>query len=84
MDEDDVEEHVDSNKHLGDADGVSQTVAGASMNTEKSLPNPTELFSRASTQPDENMKNLVMSWYWAGYYSGFYEGQKASRSNPAS
>ncbi|MCJ1315269.1 hypothetical protein MMC15_000585 [Xylographa vitiligo] len=24
----------------------------------------------------EAQKNLMMSWYWAGYYTGFYEGQK--------
>ncbi|MCJ1283410.1 hypothetical protein MMC26_002738 [Xylographa opegraphella] len=29
----------------------------------------------ASTQ-EEAQKNLMMSWYWAGYYTGFYEGQK--------
>jgi len=29
----------------------------------------------ASTQ-DEGLKNLMMSWYWAGYYSGYYEGQR--------
>ncbi|MCJ1290486.1 hypothetical protein MMC34_002024 [Xylographa carneopallida] len=29
----------------------------------------------ASTQ-DEAQKNLMMSWYWAGYYTGFHEGQK--------
>ncbi|MCJ1377641.1 hypothetical protein MMC17_000737 [Xylographa soralifera] len=31
----------------------------------------------ASTQ-EEAQKNLMMSWYWAGYYTGFYEGQKAA------
>lgn len=25
---------------------------------------------------DESMKNLMMSWYYAGYYTGIYEGQK--------
>lgn len=25
---------------------------------------------------DENMKNLLMSWYYAGYYTGLYEGQQ--------
>ncbi|MCJ1358652.1 MAG: hypothetical protein MMC33_008652 [Icmadophila ericetorum] len=28
----------------------------------------------ASTQ-DEALKHLMMSWYWAGYYTGLYEGQ---------
>ena len=26
---------------------------------------------------DEALKNLMMSWYYAGYYTGFYEGQKS-------
>ncbi|KAJ5438495.1 uncharacterized protein N7458_009493 [Penicillium daleae] len=25
---------------------------------------------------DENLKNLMMSWYFAGYYTGLYEGQR--------
>ncbi|KAF2204768.1 hypothetical protein GQ43DRAFT_468801 [Delitschia confertaspora ATCC 74209] len=25
---------------------------------------------------DENLKNMMMSWYYAGYYTGLYEGQQ--------
>lgn len=25
---------------------------------------------------DEGLKNLMMSWYYAGYYTGLYEGQQ--------
>lgn len=25
---------------------------------------------------DEGLKKLLMSWYYAGYYTGLYEGQK--------
>jgi hypothetical protein len=25
---------------------------------------------------DDNLKNLLMSWYYAGYYTGLYEGQQ--------
>ena len=25
---------------------------------------------------DENLKNLMMSWYYAGYYTGLYEGKQ--------
>lgn len=25
---------------------------------------------------DEGVKNLLMSWYYAGYYTGLYEGEK--------
>ena len=27
------------------------------------------------TAQDEGMKNLMMSWYYAGYYTGYQEGQ---------
>ncbi|KAL2051586.1 hypothetical protein ABVK25_008248 [Lepraria finkii] len=30
---------------------------------------------------DEALKNLMMSWYYAGYYTGFYEGQQKAQSN---
>ena len=25
---------------------------------------------------DEGLKNMLMSWYYAGYYTGLYEGEK--------
>ncbi|KAI0181354.1 hypothetical protein GGR52DRAFT_31747 [Hypoxylon sp. FL1284] len=29
-----------------------------------------------SSVQDEGLKRLLMSWYYAGYYTGLYEGQK--------
>lgn len=29
---------------------------------------------------DEGLKNLLMSWYYAGYYTGLYEGQQQERT----
>ncbi|KAL9577781.1 MAG: hypothetical protein Q9212_006148 [Teloschistes hypoglaucus] len=29
---------------------------------------------------DQNLKNVMMSWYYAGYYTGLYEGQKNSNA----
>lgn len=29
---------------------------------------------------DEGVKNLMMSWYWAGYYTGFHEGQNSAKN----
>ncbi|KAI1107343.1 hypothetical protein F4804DRAFT_196778 [Jackrogersella minutella] len=29
---------------------------------------------------DEGLKRLLMSWYYAGYYTGLYEGQQSERS----
>ncbi|KAG8631936.1 hypothetical protein KVT40_001076 [Elsinoe batatas] len=34
----------------------------------------------ASVQ-DENIRNLMMSWYYAGYYTGFFEGQQKAHSD---
>lgn len=31
---------------------------------------------------DETLKNLMMSWYYAGYYTGLYEGQQQVQSTP--
>lgn len=30
---------------------------------------------------DESLKNLMMSWYYAGYYTGMYEGQQQQSTN---
>ncbi|KAI9038488.1 uncharacterized protein KD926_010700 [Aspergillus affinis] len=30
---------------------------------------------------DEGLKNLMMSWYFAGYYTGLYEGQQRANQN---
>lgn len=29
-----------------------------------------------STAQNEDLKNIMMSWYYAGYYTGLYEGQQ--------
>ncbi|OJJ44781.1 hypothetical protein ASPZODRAFT_144729 [Penicilliopsis zonata CBS 506.65] len=33
---------------------------------------------------DEGLKNLMMAWYFAGYYTGLYEGQQKAKQNPGS
>ncbi|MCJ1239244.1 hypothetical protein MMC14_007238 [Varicellaria rhodocarpa] len=30
---------------------------------------------------DEALKNLMMSWYWAGYYTGHFEGQEQAKND---
>ncbi|KAF3388751.1 Survival motor neuron-like protein 1 [Penicillium rolfsii] len=37
------------------------------------MPMPDAVLSQAQ---DENLKNLMMSWYFAGYYTGLYEGRQ--------
>ncbi|OQE36173.1 hypothetical protein PENCOP_c012G01333 [Penicillium coprophilum] len=33
---------------------------------------------------DESLKNLMMSWYYAGYYTGLHEGQQQASSEKRS
>ncbi|RHZ48542.1 uncharacterized protein CDV56_102253 [Aspergillus thermomutatus] len=33
---------------------------------------------------DEGLKNLMMAWYFAGYYTGLYEGQQRASQNNSS
>lgn len=33
---------------------------------------------------DESLKKLLMSWYYAGYYTGYHEAQRDQSSNPPS
>lgn len=33
-------------------------------------------FTNTHTVQDQNVQNLMMSWYYAGYYTGLYEGQQ--------
>ncbi|MCJ1473075.1 hypothetical protein MMC13_001725 [Lambiella insularis] len=49
-----------------------ETQASGTLQDASAIPQGT---ISASTQ-DEALKSLMMSWYWAGYYTGFYEGQK--------
>ncbi|MCJ1466322.1 hypothetical protein MMC07_004941 [Pseudocyphellaria aurata] len=37
-----------------------------------------------SSVKDEALKNLMMSWYYAGYYTGLYEGQQQQSMNTIS
>ncbi|KAJ4378256.1 hypothetical protein N0V86_005956 [Didymella sp. IMI 355093] len=35
-----------------------------------------------STVQDENLKNIMMSWYYAGYYTGLHAGQQLPKDAP--
>jgi len=35
----------------------------------------------AASTGDEPLRNLMMSWYWAGYYTGFYQGQNLKQND---
>ncbi|KUJ12027.1 uncharacterized protein LY89DRAFT_219529 [Mollisia scopiformis] len=56
---------------------------------EESLSVPEQASSRSPALPqhligqvhDEGLKNLLMSWYYAGYYTGLYEGRQESKTS---
>ncbi|KAI6202823.1 hypothetical protein M3Y94_00484700 [Aphelenchoides besseyi] len=52
--------------------------------TPKLVPPPPEIFSKFSTTTDEkkSLTNMLMSWYMAGYQTGYHEGLTARRQNP--
>ncbi|OGM39308.1 hypothetical protein ABOM_012013 [Aspergillus bombycis] len=54
-------------------DPVGSNVMGAAM--------PQTVLSQVQ---DEGLKNLMMSWYFAGYYTGLYEGQQRANQNKSS
>ena len=35
-----------------------------------------EIVANINAATDEALKNLMISWYYAGYYTGLYEGQQ--------
>ncbi|KAE8160638.1 hypothetical protein BDV40DRAFT_302109 [Aspergillus tamarii] len=47
-------------------------------NTAGPSPMPQSVLSQVQ---DEGLKNLMMSWYFAGYYTGLYEGQQRANQN---
>ncbi|CAP98991.1 Pc22g17030 [Penicillium rubens Wisconsin 54-1255] len=55
----------------------SQPVADASsVVSTPAMPMPHPIMANVQ---DESLKNLMMSWYYAGYYTGLHEGQQTSR-----
>ncbi|KAL2149594.1 hypothetical protein VTH82DRAFT_8246 [Thermothelomyces myriococcoides] len=59
----DVHDSVNANKKQGDV----QRAGGPP------LPGPQTVLG---TVQDDELKNLLMSWYYAGYYTGLYEGRQ--------
>ncbi|MCJ1298919.1 hypothetical protein MMC08_001710 [Hypocenomyce scalaris] len=51
---------------------------GGSLQREPIMPNA--LLGKVQ---DEALKNLMMSWYYAGYYTGLYEGQQHAAQTSA-
>ncbi|TGO69709.1 hypothetical protein BELL_0760g00040 [Botrytis elliptica] len=84
--EEPMEENVVMQSEFEQIDDNTQTANEPKVG-DKSAPKATKFGSSSSKAPmlppqligqvhDENLKNLLMSWYYAGYYTGLYEGQQ--------
>ncbi|PKY01896.1 hypothetical protein P168DRAFT_306144 [Aspergillus campestris IBT 28561] len=70
----------------GPAAASNPPPAGGNQQQQQSAPTATAATAPATATPmphpllsqvqDEGLKNLMMSWYYAGYYTGLYEGQQ--------
>ncbi|KGO36451.1 Survival motor neuron [Penicillium expansum] len=60
----------------------SQPVADASSAVSTpAMPMPHPIMANVQ---DESLKNLMMSWYYAGYYTGLHEGQQQASRDQSS
>ena len=44
-------------------------------------PSVCENLTNTCSVKDEALKSLMMSWYYAGYYTGLYDGQQKMQNN---
>ncbi|KAG6004808.1 hypothetical protein E4U21_000764 [Claviceps maximensis] len=65
----------DAQSHQIDSAELETAAAGASV-----APPPQALLGSIR---DEGLKKLLMSWYYAGYYTGLYEGQQQQGQRPS-
>ncbi|KAK6437539.1 hypothetical protein LTR95_006263 [Oleoguttula sp. CCFEE 5521] len=52
------------------------TVPQHLMNSGEATKSQSDADTDCRTVQDEGIKNLMMSWYYAGYYTGLYEGKQ--------
>ncbi|TKX18508.1 hypothetical protein C1H76_9297 [Elsinoe australis] len=84
--------HDDEDEYMPEADGMStgQVAQEQPGTTTSNLDTHYEPRAQVSSQmpqallgavQDENMRNLMMSWYYAGYYTGLLEGQQKAHAD---
>lgn len=66
------------NETSNSVEATARSEPAAATETTPSLAPPLPPHLVGSVQ-DEGLKNLLMSWYYAGYYTGLYEGGKKGR-----
>lgn len=54
---------------------MPQAVIGGGNTCRDAFPNA-ESFANTLLVHDQALKDLMMSWYFAGYYTGLYEGKQ--------
>ncbi|GAB7342209.1 hypothetical protein MBLNU457_g0456t1 [Dothideomycetes sp. NU457] len=62
--------------HAGETAGNGQASQQLPFQTQAVPPSTGALSAVLPTIQDEAMRNLMMSWYYAGYYTGIQEGQQ--------
>ncbi|KZF25715.1 hypothetical protein L228DRAFT_266171 [Xylona heveae TC161] len=71
-------EDVAKNEGTESLPETQQAANGDHSSNAVSMPPPIPSALVGAVQ-DDALKNLMMSWYYAGYYTGFYEGQQKAR-----
>jgi hypothetical protein len=61
---------------------VTQGMPHAVLNSSQSQKKCSFELALIGAVKDDSMKNLMMAWYWAGYYTGYHEGEKAAKQAP--
>ncbi|KAI4786666.1 hypothetical protein E4T44_13813 [Aureobasidium sp. EXF-8845] len=74
-----VQETVDQ---LRNEDPKVQSADAHPVNSSNQAPPPgvSQVLLDSATVQDESLKALMTSWYFAGYYTGLYEGQRKAQA----
>ncbi|BCR85088.1 uncharacterized protein ACHE_20546S [Aspergillus chevalieri] len=67
----DMPEETTESYQPPEANPIAEAGTGTAPAAAPTMPQPV-----LSSVQDEGLKNLMMSWYYAGYYTGLYEGQQ--------
>ncbi|KAA8649193.1 hypothetical protein EYZ11_012302 [Aspergillus tanneri] len=66
------------------ASSETQSTGGSQFMAEAASPGTAMPQAALAQVQDEGLKNLMMSWYFAGYYTGLYEGQQQANRSKSS
>ncbi|KAL6707190.1 hypothetical protein ACN47E_004737 [Coniothyrium glycines] len=83
---DDDDHDAQARMHLQKSEISEKQEQGQPLATETDVPHDAGLVGSMpqallGTVQDENLKNIMMSWYYAGYYTGLHAGQQQALQN---